>query len=234
MVDQIAAPFGTGALQSLPDERDFKIEDLYAAAGVDLAAVSLPEIYVVPNRPPILNQGTTPMCVAYSTSSLKSYQDRDDQIPPKFWNFDESLFFRQIGGTSQGAYLRNAMDRLLKVGYPVVSVGEADKHKIKAYYSVSKDLTSIKVAVKLYGELVLAMPWYHSWLSSPKSSANYVLPRPDYAIGGHAIVIDGWNDGWNSLRLRNSWGLKWGYNGDCYLPYSYIGSIWEIWKSLDQ
>lgn len=234
MVEQVFDNmFGTGALQSPDDERDFPLEWLLSADGVDPQAIVLPATYVVPKRPPILNQGNTPMCVAYSTSSMKSYQDYDDQVPAKYWNFDEPLFFRQIGGTSQGAYLRVAMDRLLKYGYPVYSLGQASKHKIRAYYAVPKDLYSIKVAVKAYGELVMARPWYHSWLRSPESGVNYILPRPDYSIGGHAIVIDGWDDNRKALRLRNSWGSVWGYGGDAFMPYAYLGSVWEVWKALD-
>jgi C1A family cysteine protease len=234
MVDEVGVEGRAfGAIQSPPDERDFQIEELYA--GANLAAISLPSTYVVPNRPPVLNQGDTPMCVAYSTSSLKSYQDRDDQSPAKWWNFDEPYFFRLIGGGYNGAILRNAMDRMLKAGYPVVGgTSPTSKHKIKAYYSVGKDKTAIKTAVKTYGELVMAMPWYRSWVRSPEAGVNYVLPRPDYGVGGHAIVIDGWDDNRRALRLRNSWGTVWGASGDCFLPSSYIGAIWEIWKALDQ
>lgn len=228
-----SALFGLGAMQSPPDERDFQIESLYTEEHL-AAAVVLPSAYTVPNRPPILNQGNTPMCVAYSTSSLKSYQDRDDQVPTKWWNFDEPTFFRQIGGSYNGAYLRNAMDRLLKAGYPVVGgTSPASKHRIKAYYAVPVDRTAIKTAVKTFGEIVCAMPWYHSWVASPEQNVAYKLPRPDYGIGGHAIVIDGWDDA-RGLRLRNSWGSVWGYLGDCFLPYAYVGAIWEVWKALDQ
>jgi C1A family cysteine protease len=229
----LAQEFNPGAEQSPPDERDWQIEELYEAQGIDPQGVSLPTTYVVPNRPPILNQGSTPQCVAYSTSSLKSYQDRDDQSPAKFWNFDESLFFRQIGGTQNGAYLRSAMDRLLRVGYPVVSIGQPSKHKIKSYYAVSKSTTAIKTAVKTYGEIVCAMAWYHSWNISPESNVNYIMRRPDYKVGGHAIVIDGWDDNRKALRLRNSFGSTWGASGDAFLPYAYMNAIWEIWKALD-
>jgi hypothetical protein len=138
MVDEVGVEGRAfGAIQSPPDERDFQIEELYA--GANLAAISLPSTYVVPNRPPVLNQGDTPMCVAYSTSSLKSYQDRDDQSPAKWWNFDEPYFFRLIGGGYNGAILRNAMDRMLKAGYPVVGgTSPTSKHKIKAYYSSAR------------------------------------------------------------------------------------------------
>jgi C1A family cysteine protease len=220
---------GLGALQSPPDERDFPIADLLASAG-EAAAIALPPIYVVPLRAPILDQGTTPMCVAYSTSSLTSYQDRDDQSPVKWWDFDEPRFFRAIGGTSQGAFLRNALDRLLKVGYPVVTLGQADHHRIKAYYSIPPDVATIKATIRTFGQIVLATPWYHSWMHpDPKT---FVLPRPDFQIGGHAIVADGWNDA-KGLRLRNSWGLGWGYHGDAYLPYAYVAAAWEYWRATD-
>jgi len=219
---------GLGALQSPPDERDYLIEALYAARGLT-ATAALPATYVVPLRPPILNQKNTPMCVAYSSSSMKSYQDRDDQSPAKWWNFDEALFFRAIGGNSNGAILRNAMDRLLKVGYSVVGgASPASAHKIKAYYAVPTNAAALKAAIHDLGEIVLATPWYNSWFDP----VAYVLPRPDYAVGGHAIVADGWNDS-RGLRLRNSWGGGWGYNGDCFLPYAYLGAIWEAWKTQD-
>lgn len=229
MVDQEQWIYGTGAIQSPPDKRDYPIADLLAQSGVDLEAIVLPASYVVPNRPPILNQGNTPMCVAYSTSSMKSYQDVDDQATAKWWDFDEPTFFRQIGGTIHGAVLRNALERLLHYGYPVVSIGQAATHKISAYYAVPKDITSIKTAIKVFGEIVLATPWYHSWFRP----VNGVLPRPDYSVGGHAIVADGWDDS-HGLRLRNSWGTAWGLSGDCFIPYSYaLHSVWEYWKTVD-
>ena len=222
--------FGLGAVQSPPDERDFQIEELYAAAGVTPAPV-LPPVYGVPNRPPILNQGQTPMCVAYSTSSMKSYQDRDDQAPAKFWNFDEAAFFKVIGGGPNGAVLRTALDRLLKVGYPVVGgASPTAAHKIAAYYAIPRNIAAIKAAIHTVGEIVLATPWYNSWFTP---GADYILPRPDYTVGGHAIVADGWNDA-RGLRLRNSWGGAWGYQGDAFMPYAYVTSaVWELWKTTD-
>jgi len=229
-VEQLEAGYGLGCLEGPTDDRDFPIEDAYALDAIDVDGLAIPATYVVPHRAPVLNQNGTPMCVAYSTSGLKSYQDRDDQVPAKFWNFDEPAFFRAIGGSANGAVLRYALDRLLKVGYPVVGgVSPTSRHRIRGYYAVPKTLTGIKTAILTYGELVLSSPWYHSWMHTTSAG---VLPRPDYLIGGHAIIVDGWNA--TGIRLRNSWGTNWGLDGDCYMPNYYaLHAVREYWKALD-
>lgn len=217
--------FGLGALQSPPDERDYPVAALYALSGAaPLSAI--PPTYLVPAPlPAVLNQGRSPMCVAFSTSFLKAYQDRRDQ--GKFFNFDERTFFHQIGGTSVGAYIRDALSRLVANGYPVITAGEAAKHKIKAYYAVPNVKEAIQQAILAFGPIVLITPWYNSWLHT----TNGVLPAPDYLIGGHAIAVIGWDS--RGLRLRNSWGTTWGLSGDCFMPWKYLIKAWEVWKTVD-
>ena len=220
--------YGLGALQSPPDARDFQITELLAAT----PPVALPASFRVASPAPVLDQGQTPMCVAFSTARMKMWQDRDDQAVARWWDFDEARFFRAIGGTSQGAYLRAAMDRALKVGYPVTGgKSPTAAHRIKAYYAVPKDIASIKAAIYRFGTITLATPWYNSWMRP----VNGVLPPPDYAIGGHAIDAEGWDDRWG-LLLVNSWGTRWSaiHRGAAYMPWAYVThSTWEIWKALD-
>ena len=219
--------YGLGALQSPPDERDFQITALLAAT----PPMALPSSFRVARPAPVLDQGNTPMCVAFSSSRMKSWQDRDDAAVAKWYDFDEARFFRAIGGTSQGAYLRAAMDRLVKVGYPTVSptTPNAFAHKIKAYYAVPKSAYEIKRAIAAYGTVVIGTPWYNSWMAPGR-----VLPRPDYSLGGHAITVDGWDDRYG-LLLVNSWSTRWNgsYRGTVYMPYYLLSGVWEIWKSLD-
>jgi len=227
----MAEDHGLGALQSPPDERDYDIAAAYELAGAT-PPVSLARIYTVDGMPPVSNQGNTPRCVAFSTAGTKNWQDKKDQ--KKFFDFDEAHFFRDIGGTSQGAYLRTAMDRMLRVGYPVVSWLSPNErwHRIRAYYAVPKTTLSIKQAVATFGPLNVASPWYNSWMHP----VTGMLPAADYAIGGHAYVITGWDDsrGGGAFRCRNSWGTSWGLGGDFYIKYSVFTSrAYEVWKSLD-
>lgn len=226
----MANPYGLGCLEGPADDRDYPVAMLFTEAGVD-AAAPLPASFLVGHRGPVLDQGDSPMCVAFSTSALKTYQDRTDQPVHHWFNFDEARFFRAIGGTANGAVLRNALDRLVKVGYPVVSGEPAADHRIKAYYAIPKNMASVKATIKAFGEIVLSTPWYHSWFRP--DAKTHVLPRPDYVVGGHAILADGWDDR-RGLRLRNSWGAGWGSGGDAFMSYHYAEQVVrEYWKVVD-
>ncbi len=222
-------PYGLGAIPSPPDPNDYPIEALYAALGIDVP-VALPAVFASTPVPPILNQGSTPQCVAFSTAGVKDFQDYDDQAP-KWWDFDHDLFFSRIGGGPGGAVVRNAMDQLLKVGYPVVgNAAAASLHKVAAYYAVPVTVSDIKAAIATFGEVVFGMTWANSYFG-PNSAG--ILPAFDYQAGGHAIRCRGWDDS-KGFRLANSWGNGWGVNGECYLPYNQLSHVFEVWKAPDQ
>jgi len=223
VTDDIAA-YGLGALPDPPDERDYPLSALYASEGL-VASVVLPASYASPAMPPVLDQGSSPMCVAYSTSAMKAWQDRRDQ--ERFFDFDEPTFFAQIGGTSAGAYVRHAMERMRLFGYPVAGSGDAGNHRIAAYYAVPRDLATIKAAIFDLGPIVVSTTWYRSWFHPAAGG----LPRPDTLVGGHAIVAYGWDA--RGLRLRNSWGSGWGASGDCWMPAYLVPHLSGAWKAID-
>ena len=223
MTDDLST-YGLGALPDGPDDRDYPLSALYAAEGLT-ASIVLPASYAAPGMPPILDQHATPMCVAYSSSAVKAWQDRRDQ--ERLFDFDEPAFFAAIGGTAQGARVRDAMERMRSAGYPVVGSGDAGHHRIAAYYAVPLDLATIKAAIHDLGPVVISTPWYRSWFHP----ATGVLPRPDTLVGGHAIVAYGWDA--RGLRLRNSWGSDWGVGGDCWMPETFVAHLNGAWKAVD-
>ena len=69
------------------------------------------------------------------------------------------------------------------------------------------------------------------------------IPFPsisDRAIGGQAMIAVGYDDrlgtrsGRGALRVRGSWGMKWGDNGYGWLPYGYFqeGLAADLWTIL--
>jgi len=212
---------------------DWPISDLFAAAGLPPAA-AFPASFRVGTMPSVLNQGTTPQCVAFSGSAIKGHEDRLDQ--GEFFNFDEAKFFGEIGGGPNGAYISNALARVKNYGYPVVSVGQEGQHKAAAYYSVPLTVADLKAAITAFGPLWCIGEWKNSWF---RPGANGVLPAPSTVAGGHATVMYGWDDALGGFRFRNSWGAGWGASGDFILPYKYLtaaangGYLWGAWKLTD-
>lgn len=240
---------GKGLIPSKPDPKDWQLIDklkkehpelLNLESAVPegeelLGATYFPSQFRVSYVPQVLNQGATPQCVAYSSSAMKQRQDRIDN--GLWYNFDEPYFFRLIGGTSNGAALRSAMQHMLSSGYPLVTVNQQTSHRIKAYYAGSFNHWEIKAALMAYGPLVFGLHWPQSW-SSPNSYG--IVPAPSGTQNGHAILATGWKDGYG-LEFQNSWGTGWGVSGRCYIPMRYLCSAdgvtklaaFEIWKTLD-
>ena len=215
---------GLGALPSGIDERDWDIDLAYAAAGIDPVAAP-PASWLAPAPyPPVYNQGTSPMCVAYSSATSKAYQDLRDTgaFSPAF-----AAFFAQIGGTPNGAVPRVALQQMLDHGYPPVT-GSASAHRIAAYYSVPVDATAIKSAIVSFGPVLFSSPWFSSWFRP----VNGVLPAPDSAVGGHEYEVVGYDA--VGFRIRNSWGPLWSQGGEATLPYSMLHLVREVWKSVDK
>ncbi len=213
-----------------------------AVAGEPLAGATVtPSSHIIPNVPPVTNQGTTPQCVAYSNAYDQNQQDRPEL--GRFNQMNQALFFNQIGGTSNGAYMTAGLDRRKAYGYPEkVNVpaaggypaqdGKVDTatHEIAGYSQIALTPTAIKAALMLGHGVLLIGDWFHSWFH-PFASGK--LPAPDYKVGGHAIWCDGWNDSYG-LRLHNSWGTAYGVAGDVFLPYAFLTRFYAAYRTTDK
>jgi C1A family cysteine protease len=52
-----------------------------------------------------------------------------------------------------------------------------------------------------------------------------MVPMPDQSeqlLGGHAVMVVGYEDTLQCFIVRNSWGPDWGDKGYFYLPYNYL------------
>jgi hypothetical protein len=85
-------------------------------------------------------------------------------------------------------------------------------------------LDAVKRALAENGPVVAGISVYHEMMSD-KTAKTGVVPMPaksSTVMGGHAIVIVGYDDEKQRVKFVNSWGKDWGDHGFGYLPYEYI------------
>lgn len=100
---------------------------------------------------------------------------------------------------------------------------DALKDLVKNYYSLT-NIIDIKNCLHEGFPVVFGTTVFESF-ESPVVEKNGVIPMPKYheeEVGGHCMVIVGYDDNKKYFIVRNSWGSAWGVAGYCYIPYSYI------------
>jgi C1A family cysteine protease len=78
--------------------------------------------------------------------------------------------------------------------------------------------------------VVIGMPVYESFEETGADGLIAIPGLNEQCLGGHALLVCGYNHAAARLTLRNSWTAQWGDNGYCYLPYSMIASFFEAWS----
>ena len=218
------------------DDRDYNIRQLLAkAAVVRPLPAALPAVYQTVDNPIVLDQGSTPECVAFASSGMKT----DDEFREwdKVYKFNSGVLYNLIAEPGGGAYPRNACAVMLHQGMQLAGCrGKMDlKWGIDSYYGVTAANTDdeIKAALYQYGTMIFASSWYDNWMN--KFS---VFPLPvGSPNGGHCYRCIGWNTiGW---IIVNSWGtILWGVWGVATMPYdiyrSYVLPEGDSWKIIDK
>jgi C1A family cysteine protease len=106
---------------------------------------------------------------------------------------------------------------------PPAAVEQAQRFRIAEASPVSS-ISDLKRALVQNGPAVAGIALYTSATSGDVSKTG-VIPLPkekEQMVGGHAIVIVGYDDQASRVKFVNSWGSNWGEEGFGYLPYAYI------------
>jgi hypothetical protein len=242
---------------SPPDRRDYKIK-IKAPKPLKFNNVDLSNFCTS-----VKDQGAIGSCTAFAVVGLMEYIHKravndgtEDIYSEKFTYYDTRV--NQLGWSAAedtGAYLRNAMASVVVSGaapeaefpynnlhseIPSPAVFEsAQKNQVITYAKVPEDgdrQATLDACLQLLQEgypLVGGFVCYDSlW-----SAQNGVLAPPGGTIiGGHAILIVGYDEGKRLFKFKNSWSPAWGDNGYGYLPYEYAlnGDLWDLWTVFSQ
>ncbi|HEY9834023.1 MAG TPA: C1 family peptidase [Stenomitos sp.] len=231
---------GYGWIPDTPDARDIK----YAAPQPVLKSLP-PKVDLRAQLPPVYAQGVIGSCTAQSVCAAFHFCQKKQ----KLYNFAPSRLFtyyttRDIEGTvyeDSGAMLRNTIKSINKFGacpesiWPyeiskftvkptVTCYDTASRHTAVSYSQVSQTLQQMKGCLGEGFPFAFGMLVYESFEGDQVAQTG-VLQMPaagEQQVGGHAVLVVGYDDSQKRFIIRNSWGSDWGMGGHFTLPYNYL------------
>ena len=114
-------------------------------------------------------------------------------------------------------------------GNPIsqLAIQKAALHTGHAYYALSNDMTSLKSCLAQGYPFVTGITVYESF-ESTEAIRTGNIPMPNVAteknLGGHAILIVGYDDSTSTFKFQNSWGTYVGKGGYFTIPYAYLSN----------
>lgn len=231
---------GLGFIPDLPDVRD----RTFSTVGVIKAKTVLPPtVKLLKSCPPIRDQGRTGACTAFATTALVDYLYNLHDHPHK----ESSPLFtyyntRKIEGTVQvdsGATLRNTIKSIVKEGASTEEVWPyieskfrdrpledaytvAETRQALEYGRVNQSQYDICYCLHEGYPIVFGFSVYESMYEEWPTKT---LPLPNAGeslLGGHAVMLVGYNLEEQTFLVRNSWGNSWGDDGYFLMPFSYV------------
>lgn len=201
-----------------------------------------------PKCPPIYDQGNLGSCTAnalggcYHFCELKQNNPIIIQPSRLFIYYNERNMENSVNQDS-GASLSDGILSISKLGVCSETLWTYDikKFKIKptqqcytqaldnqsiTYQQVNQTRNDIKQTLIDGYPIAVGILVYDSFESNEVSKSG-IVPMPsstENLLGGHAVMIVGFDESLQVYIMRNSWGINWGMKGYFTIPYAYIES----------
>lgn len=241
-------------LKDKPDDRDYKFSALNAKPTVRTFFPA--KVDYRAKMGTVLDQGNLGSCTANAIASAFQYglskQNMTSYSPSRLFIYYNERLLEGTVNEDPGANLRDGIKTLNKDGAcpedmwpynisqyrvkpPDAAYKAALQDRATGYYRVNVDATSIKTAIASGYPVIAGISVYSSFETNAVTRTGKVpMPgRHDYLLGGHAVLIVGFDEATQQFIVRNSWGTSWGDNGYFYLPYAYavpslMNDLWVI------
>lgn len=167
------------------------------------------------------DQGLTGACVAYSLGHELAAR------PAEVKGITHEFLIRQVYWEAQ------KLDPWPGGAYPSASPkyeGTSILAGIKALqpmglfggYRWAFSLKETLLGVGYHGPAVIGIPWFEGMMAV--DGDGYIKPDGAY-LGGHAILLNGVDVKRERVRLHNSWGTAWGWDGQCWMRFSDLETV---------
>jgi len=227
-----------GYIPDCGDIRDIPFMGL--TAPVDLpSSVDLRPLFL-----PVYDQGRTGSCVAQATAAAHWFcnkqQAQEAFDPSRLFIYYEARHLERREKYDAGCMIRDAIKVLAKNGvcpeadwpfliknvcvHPPHSVyPDALNEQALEYYRLSNGLMAMRQCLADGFPFVTGISLYASFQSAAVAKSGVVsMPiKGERFVGGHAVLVVGYNDPMEVFIVRNSWG-SWGQAGYFTIPYDYL------------
>jgi C1A family cysteine protease len=107
---------------------------------------------------------------------------------------------------------------------PASCFTEGLTHQAVVYSRVDQTEDAMLSALAQRNPIVVGFTVYESFESTDTAKTGIVpIPGPkEKVLGGHAVLVVGYNRDKQAFIVRNSWGSHWGDHGYCYFPFAYL------------
>jgi C1A family cysteine protease len=218
---------------------------MFAAAAATLQALP-PRVDLRPQCPPVYDQGQLGSCTAQAIAAALQFdqakQQQTDVFTPSrlFIYYNERVILGTVDEDS-GAMLRDGIKSVAKQGGPHEKLWpyavsrfrqKPDKatykdgalHEAILYQRLPQVLDQLKGCLAGSYPFVFGFSVYESFESAAVAKTGDVpLPGPgEPQLGGHAVLVVGYDEARRRFIVRNSWGPAWGVDGYFTMPYEYL------------
>lgn len=232
-----------GWVPDVPDHRDFRYASFRPKAAIP-SVVDLRQWC-----PPVWDQGDIGSCTAQAIAAALQFDAIKNNQPSK--NIVRSRLFiyyneRQVEGTldsDAGAMIRTGIKTVADFGACNEAIwwynpakftvrpnkrcyDNAMKYQALSYFRVPQTLDAMKGCLADGFPFIAGVSCYSNFLSDQVArTGSIAMPRRgEKMVGGHAILIVGFNEALQSFVFRNSWSREWGDQGHGYIPFSYLSN----------
>lgn len=194
---------------------------------------------------PIEDQGPLGSCTSFASGAAFRFdlrkQGLSDFVISHLFEYYNSRAKNQKSADA-GATIRDAIKALNTYGIcpetewpynvekfaskpPTRCYTDALKDRAVTYLRVSQSLTQMKSCLAQGFPFVIGISVYESFESDQVATTGIVpMPSQDESLlGGHALLVVGYDTSKSWFIVRNSWGTSFGDKGYVYIPFEYLG-----------
>ena len=214
----------------------------------------LPTVDLRSKLPPMWDQGNLGSCTAFALCAAFQYCDATFAGSKLFQYYNCRMLDASQGDNSvaidDGTTLRQGVNSLIKYGLcketswpynisqfavkpPSSCYTEALQHQVLQATNVTQTEAQMKACLQSGFPFVIGFLVYESFFDVTDGNIPMPNPMTEGLLGGHAIVVCGYDDNTRRWLCRNSWGTGWGQSGYFTMPYAYFtsrGLASDAWK----